>query len=85
MLISPSFLITDKVDEWNTELTLESLSCAFNNATPNAPELVHKWGNPLSVGVFLATTRKNAVGIALDALRTEWSLELAKFLERVLL
>ncbi|OXU27590.1 hypothetical protein TSAR_008120 [Trichomalopsis sarcophagae] len=77
--------LTDNADEWNTRLTLESLCCAFNATNANVSDATHRWGNPLSIGVFLATTRKNAVGIAIDALRTEWSLELAKFLERGLL
>ena len=61
---------------------IESLCCALNGTNTSIPETVHRWGNPLSVGVFLATTSTNGVGIVLDALRTEWSLELAKFLKQ---
>ncbi|XP_014209605.1 protein KIAA0100 [Copidosoma floridanum] len=77
--------VAEQAEEWNTELTLESLCCAFSGNSAGSSESTHQWGNPLSIGVFLATTRKNAIGIALNALRTEWSLELAKFLERGLL
>ena len=72
----------EKVGEWNTELMIESLCCGLNGADTSIPETVHRWENPLSVGVFLATTSTNGVGIVLDALRMEWSLELAKFLEQ---
>ncbi|XP_014224965.1 protein KIAA0100 isoform X1 [Trichogramma pretiosum] len=68
--------------DWNTELTLESLCCAFNGTSNTVPEANHRWGCPVSIGVFLATTRSNAIGIVIDSLRTEWSLELARFLER---
>lgn len=64
---------------------MKTLSCAFNGASGNSSQLEHRWGNPLSVGQCLAKTNKNEIGIHLGSIRTEWSLELAKFLERVLL
>ncbi|XP_018400358.1 PREDICTED: protein KIAA0100 [Cyphomyrmex costatus] len=73
---------TDKTKNLNTELVVESLYCALNGANNNISETSHQWGSPLSIGVLLATTRSNAIGIAVDALVTEWSLELAKFLEQ---
>ncbi|KAG5341355.1 K0100 protein, partial [Acromyrmex heyeri] len=73
---------TDKTKNLNTELVVESLYCALNGANNNISETSHQWGSPLSIGVLLATTRSNAIGIAVDALITEWSLELAKFLEQ---
>lgn len=69
------------VDSWNTELVVESLYCTLNGSSTIISETSHQWGTPLSIGVLLATTRTNAVGIAVDALVTEWSLELAGFLE----
>ncbi|XP_018056336.1 PREDICTED: protein KIAA0100 [Atta colombica] len=72
----------DKTKNLNTELVVESLYCALNGANNNISETSHQWGSPLSIGVLLATTRSNAIGIAVDALITEWSLELAKFLEQ---
>lgn len=77
-----TFSVIDKTKNLNTELIVESLYCALNGANNNISETSHQWGSPLSVGVLLATTRSNAVGIAVDALVTEWSLELAKFLEQ---
>ncbi|XP_011503485.1 PREDICTED: UPF0378 protein KIAA0100 [Ceratosolen solmsi marchali] len=77
--------LTDNIDEWNTELSFESLCCAFNNTSRNILELTHQWGNCLFIGIFLATTQKNAIGIVLDGLRMEWSIELVKFLEHGLL
>ncbi|XP_014476959.1 PREDICTED: protein KIAA0100 [Dinoponera quadriceps] len=73
---------TDKTEDLNTELVVESLYCALNGVNGNVSETSHQWGSPLSVGVLLATTRSNAIGIAVDALVTEWSLELAKFFEQ---
>ncbi|XP_018367612.1 PREDICTED: protein KIAA0100 isoform X2 [Trachymyrmex cornetzi] len=73
---------TDKTKNLNTELVVESLYCALNGANNNISETSHQWGSPLSIGVLLATTRSNAIGIAVDAFITEWSLELAKFLEQ---
>ncbi|XP_012235996.2 protein hobbit isoform X1 [Linepithema humile] len=73
---------TNKTENLNTELVVESLYCALNGTNGNISETSHQWGTPLSVGVLLATTRTNAIGIAVDALITEWSLELAKFLEQ---
>ncbi|KAG5306877.1 K0100 protein, partial [Acromyrmex insinuator] len=73
---------TDETKNLNTELVVESLYCALNGANNNISETSHQWGSPLSIGVLLATTRSNAIGIAVDALITEWSLELAKFLEQ---
>lgn len=55
--------------------------CTLNGSNAFISESSHQWGTPLSIGVLLATTRTNAIGIAVDALVTEWSLELAKFLE----
>lgn len=78
-----SMSLTDKTENLNTELVLESLYCTLNGANSNISEMSHQWGSPLSIGVLLATTRNNAIGIAVDALITEWSLELAKFLEQV--
>ncbi|XP_015603116.1 protein KIAA0100 isoform X2 [Cephus cinctus] len=74
--------IAENVEEWNTELAIKSLRCSLDGADVGVPEDSHHWGSPLSVGVFLATTRTNAIGIALSDLRTEWSLKLAKFLEQ---
>lgn len=74
--------VTDKTENLNTELVLESLYCTLNGANGNISETSHQWGSPLSIGVLLATTHNNAIGIAVDALITEWSLELAKFLEQ---
>ncbi|KAG6797637.1 hypothetical protein HZU73_06957 [Apis mellifera caucasica] len=71
----------DIIDNWNTELVIESLYCTLNGSNAFISESSHQWGTPLSIGVLLATTRTNAIGIAVDALVTEWSLELAKFLE----
>lgn len=76
------YTLTDKTENLNTELVIESLYCALNSTNGNISETSHQWGTPLSVGVLLATTRTNAIGIAVDALVTEWSLELAKFLEQ---
>lgn len=73
---------TDKNEDINTELVVESLYCALDGVNGNISETSHQWGSPLSIGVLLATTRSNAIGIAVDALVTEWSLELAKFLEQ---
>ncbi|OAD59560.1 hypothetical protein WN48_08668 [Eufriesea mexicana] len=73
--------LADMVDNWNTELVVESLYCTLNGSSAIISETSHRWGTPLSIGVLLATTRTNAVGIAVDALVTEWSLELAGFLE----
>ncbi|XP_015437113.1 PREDICTED: protein KIAA0100 [Dufourea novaeangliae] len=73
--------LTDTTDGWNTELVVESLYCTLNGPNTATSETSHRWGTPLSVGVLLATTRTNAIGIAVDALVTEWSLELARFLE----
>ncbi|CAL1687541.1 unnamed protein product [Lasius platythorax] len=75
-------LSADKTENLNTELVLESLYCTLNGANGNISETSHQWGSPLSIGVLLATTHNNAIGIAVDALITEWSLELAKFLEQ---
>ncbi|XP_029672789.1 protein KIAA0100 isoform X1 [Formica exsecta] len=75
-------LSADKTENLNTELVLESLYCTLNGANGNISEMSHQWGSPLSIGVLLATTRNNAMGIAVDALIAEWSLELAKFLEQ---
>ncbi|KAG7211126.1 hypothetical protein KM043_010452 [Ampulex compressa] len=72
----------ENIEGWNAELVVESLYCSLNGASAASPEASHRWGTPLSVGVLLATTRANAVGIAIDALVTEWSLELARFLEQ---
>ncbi|XP_053971021.1 protein hobbit [Hylaeus volcanicus] len=72
---------TDTIDGWNTELVVESLYCTLNGSSTVTEETSHRWGTPLSIGVLLATTRTNAIGIAVDALVTEWSLELARFLE----
>ncbi|XP_058805315.1 protein hobbit isoform X2 [Phymastichus coffea] len=77
--------LAEKYEGWNTEFTLESLSCALNGTTSSASDSTYEWGKPLSIGVFLVTTRENAVVVVVDALRTEWSLQLAKFLERGLL
>nr|XP_050857264.1 protein KIAA0100 isoform X1 [Vespula vulgaris] len=74
--------VLDEVEDCNTELIIESLFCALNGAVTNNLETSHCWGSPLSVGVLLATTRTNAIGIAVDALVTEWSLDLARFLEQ---
>lgn len=76
------FFPSDKTENLNTELVVESLYCALNGMNSSISETSHQWGSPLSVGVLLATTRSNAIGIAVDALVTEWSLELAKFLEQ---
>ncbi|XP_076248425.1 bridge-like lipid transfer protein family member hobbit [Calliopsis andreniformis] len=73
--------LTDSFDGWNTELVIESLYCTLNGSNTVTSETSHRWGTPLSIGVLLATTRTNAIGIAIDALVTEWSLELARFLE----
>ncbi|XP_076622390.1 bridge-like lipid transfer protein family member hobbit isoform X1 [Colletes latitarsis] len=73
--------LTDTTDGWNTELVVESLYCTLNGSSTVTAETSHRWGTPLSIGVLLATTRTNAIGIAVDALVTEWSLELARFLE----
>ncbi|XP_020279424.1 protein KIAA0100 [Pseudomyrmex gracilis] len=73
---------TDKVESVNTELVVESLYCALNGSNSNVSEISHQWGSPLSIGVLLATSHSNAMGIAVDALVTEWSLELAKFFEQ---
>lgn len=59
-----------------------SLRCALSGTEPGIPEAAHNWGNPLSIGVLVATTGPNAVGIVLDTLRTEWSLEFARFLQQ---
>lgn len=75
-------LYKEKLDEWNTELMIESLCCGLNGTDTSIPDAVHRWGNPLSVGVFIATASKNGVGVVLDSLRTEWSLEFSKFLEQ---
>ncbi|XP_017893303.1 protein KIAA0100 [Ceratina calcarata] len=71
----------DIINGWSTELVVESLYCTLNGSNTVISETSHRWGTPLSIGVLLATTRTNAIGIAVDALVTEWSLELAKFLE----
>lgn len=76
------FDLIDKTKDLNTEFVVESLYCALNGVNGNASEISHQWGSPLSIGVLLATTRSNAIGIAVDALVTEWSLEFAKFLEQ---
>lgn len=60
---------------------MESLYCTLNGSNTIISETSHRWGTPLSIGVLLATTRTNAIGIAVDALVTEWSLELARFLK----
>ncbi|KOX78506.1 hypothetical protein WN51_07913 [Melipona quadrifasciata] len=73
--------LADMIDNWNTELVVESLYCTLNGSNGITLETSHRWGTPLSIGVLLATTRTNAIGIAVDALVTEWSLELAKFLK----
>lgn len=73
--------LTDSLDGWNTELVVESLYCTLNGSNTVMSETSHRWGTPLSIGVLLATTRTNAIGIAVDALVAEWSLELARFLE----
>ncbi|XP_012140233.2 bridge-like lipid transfer protein family member hobbit [Megachile rotundata] len=73
--------LTETIDGWNTELVVESLYCTLNGSNTVSLETSHQWGTPLSVGVLLATTRTNAIGIAVDTLVTEWSLELARFLE----
>ncbi|XP_063972266.1 protein hobbit isoform X1 [Diachasmimorpha longicaudata] len=70
--------------DWTTKLLIESLRCTLNGQDPGIPKTTHHWGNPLSVGVLVATTHKNAVGIAMNALRTEWSLELGRFLQQSL-
>ncbi|XP_066587198.1 protein hobbit isoform X2 [Prorops nasuta] len=75
-------MYSGNVGECNTKLTVESLYCTLNDAGMNIHETSHQWGSPLSIGVLLATTRNNGLGIAVDALRIEWSLELAKFLEQ---
>ncbi|XP_076682699.1 bridge-like lipid transfer protein family member hobbit isoform X2 [Andrena cerasifolii] len=75
------FFTDTTVDGWSTELVVESLCCALNGSNTVTSETSHRWGTPLSIGVLLATTRTNAIGIAVDALVTEWSLELARFLE----
>jgi len=74
--------LIDKTKNLNTELVVESLYCTLNGINGNVSETSHQWGTPLSIGVLLATTRINAIGIAVDALIMEWSLELAKFLEQ---
>uniref|UniRef100_A0A0C9R695 KIAA0100 protein n=1 Tax=Fopius arisanus TaxID=64838 RepID=A0A0C9R695_9HYME len=74
---------TDPQD-WTTKLLIESLRCTLNGQDPGIPKTTHHWGNPLSVGVLVATTHKNAVGIAMDALRAEWSLELGEFIQQSL-
>lgn len=79
-IVVPFFTDTT-VDGWSTELVVESLCCALNGSNTVTSETSHRWGTPLSIGVLLATTRTNAIGIAVDALVTEWSLELARFLE----
>lgn len=71
----------DVTDGWNTELVVESLYCTLNGSSTVTSETSHRWGTPLSIGVLLATTRTNAIGIAVDALVAEWSLEFARFLE----
>ena len=68
--------------QWNTKLMMGSLRCSLTDSEPGIPALSHHWGNPLSIGVLVATTRPNAVGIVLDTLRSEWSLELARFLQQ---
>ncbi|KAK9296336.1 hypothetical protein QLX08_009661 [Tetragonisca angustula] len=73
--------LADMIDNWNTELVVESLYCTLNGSNAITLETSHRWGTPLSIGVLLATTRTNAIGIAVDALVTEWSLELARFLK----
>ncbi|XP_034174708.2 bridge-like lipid transfer protein family member hobbit [Osmia lignaria lignaria] len=73
--------LTETEDSWNTELVVESLYCTLNGSNTVTLETSHQWGTPLSVGVLLATTRTNAIGIAVDTLVTEWSLELARFLQ----
>ncbi|XP_076649590.1 bridge-like lipid transfer protein family member hobbit isoform X1 [Halictus rubicundus] len=73
--------LTDTTDGWNTELVVESLYCTLNGSSTVTSETSHRWGTPLSIGVLLATTRTNAIGIAVDALVAEWSLEFARFLE----
>ncbi|KAK0160967.1 hypothetical protein PV328_008311 [Microctonus aethiopoides] len=76
--------LADNQKDWSTKLMMESLRCALNGTDAGIPEPSHHWGNPLSVGVLVATMHPNAVGIALDALRTEWSLEFARFLEQAI-
>ncbi|XP_043282717.1 protein KIAA0100 isoform X2 [Venturia canescens] len=71
-----------KHNRWNTKLMIGSLRCALSGTEPGIPEAAHNWGNPLSIGVLVATTGPNAVGIVLDTLRTEWSLEFARFLQQ---
>lgn len=73
--------LTDTTHGWNTELVVESLYCTLNGSSTVTSETSHRWGTPLSIGVLLATTRTNAIGVAVDALVTEWSLELVRFLE----
>ncbi|XP_015524843.1 protein KIAA0100 [Neodiprion lecontei] len=74
--------IADKTMGWNTELSVESLRWTLDSEDEGAPGTSHRWGSPLYVGVFLATTRPNAVGVFLDELRAEWSPKLARFLEQ---
>lgn len=61
----------------------EALRCDLNMDNYFS-ETEHSWGSPLSIGVFLATTRNNAVGIVVDSLKTEWSLTISKFLEQAI-
>ncbi|XP_008551272.1 protein hobbit [Microplitis demolitor] len=68
-------------EDWKIKLMMESLKCALNGNTTHTLDTCHHWGSPLSVGVLVATIHPNAIGIALDALRTEWSLEFARFLK----
>lgn len=68
--------------EWKTELSVESLRWTLDGGDEGAPGTSHRWGSPLYVGVFLATTHTNAVGIVMDELRAEWSPKLARFLEQ---
>ncbi|XP_034951381.1 protein KIAA0100 [Chelonus insularis] len=75
---------TENPEDWNKKLMIESLRCSLNGTNTGTLDITHQWGNPLSVGVLVATTHPNAVGIVLDSLRTEWSLELAKFLEQAI-
>ncbi|XP_043472199.1 protein KIAA0100 isoform X1 [Leptopilina heterotoma] len=77
-----SFFTEERADEWNVELMIESLCCGLNGVDTSIPEMAHRWGNPFTVGVFVATASKNGVGVVLDSLRTEWSLEFSKFLEQ---
>ncbi|CAG5089025.1 Similar to KIAA0100: Protein KIAA0100 (Homo sapiens) [Cotesia congregata] len=71
----------NNVEDWKIKLMMESLKCALNESAARKMEASHHWGSPLSVGVLVATIHPNAIGIALDVLRTEWSLEFAKFLK----